>query len=188
MKTKNVTDWACTGCLRCGCSQGAVAVLWGHILYGWRADCLGLMCSCVTGSFGSLVVQEGEPGASSCWLSSLALGSSWLPSSGWLRAPGHGFQEPRVLKGLGSCCCVRAGTGLSWDPLCSFLISCSTQCPRALALTAVPGLFLIPGCSSVPGRSEDGSGDEPDTGASAVYHGLRVLWQSPDQRHVLRVL
>lgn len=93
-----------------------------------------------------------------------------------------------MLEGLGSCCCARAGTGLSWDPLCSFLISCSTQCPSAPALTAVPGLFLIPGCSSAPRRSEDGSGDKPDAGASAVYHGLRVLWQPPHQRDVLRVL
>lgn len=98
------------------------------------------------------------------------------------------FRSAQGLKGLGSCCCARAGTGLSWDPLCSFLISCSTQCPCALALTAVPGLFLIPGCSSGPGSSEDGSGDQPDAGASAVHHGLRLLRQPPDQRHVLRVL
>lgn len=57
-------------------------MLWGLIWYRWRADCSGLTCLSVTGSLGSLVVQEGEPGASSCWLSSLALGSSWLLSSG----------------------------------------------------------------------------------------------------------
>lgn len=161
-------------------------MLWGLIWYWWRADCSGLTCSSVTGSSGSLVVQEGEPGASSCWLSSLALGSSWLLSSG----DGSGPQDMdfRSPEGLGSCCCARAGTGLSWDPLCSFLISCSTQCPSAPALTAVPGLFLIPGCSSAPRRSEDGSGDKPDAGASAVYHGLWVLWQPPHQRDVLRVL
>lgn len=85
-ENQNVTDWACTGRVRCGCSQGASVVLWGHIWYRWRADCWGLTRSCVTGSLGSLVVQQGEPGASSCWLSSLA-----LSSSGWLRAPGHGF-------------------------------------------------------------------------------------------------
>lgn len=79
-----MTDWACTGRVRCGCSRGASVVLWGHIWYQGRADCWGLTCLCVTGSLGSLVVQQGEPGASSCWLCSLALGSS-----GWLRAQGH---------------------------------------------------------------------------------------------------
>lgn len=77
--------------------------------------------------------KEGVLGAGSCRLFSPALGSLlaaelWMAQGPrtrilWLlTSPGY-----PVLEGLGSHCCARAGAGLSRDPLCSFLISCSVQ-------------------------------------------------------------
>lgn len=128
--------------------------------------------------------EEGVPGAASSWLFSLALGSLlaaelWMAQGPrtrilWLlTSPGY-----TLLKGLGSRCCARAGTGLSRDPLCSFLISLQ----RTVNERSGPNscLVFIPVCSLAPWRREDGSGDKPNPGASVVYHRLWILWQPPD--------
>ena len=92
----------------------------------------GLACVSVTGSSGSLVVP-GVPGAGSCRRSSLALGSLLAAELRVAQGPGAWilwlFTSPGcpLLRVLGSRCCARAGTGLSRDPLCSFLISCGVQ-------------------------------------------------------------
>lgn len=71
------------------------------------------------------------------------------------------------------------------DPLCSFLGSCGTMNERSGPNSCA---ISVPVCSPGPWSSEDGSGDEPDAGASAVHHGLRILRQPPHQRDVLRLL
>lgn len=81
-ENQNVTDWACSGHVRCGCSRGGIIGAVGAHLVPVESGLLGSDVLVCHRSLGSLVVQQGEPGASSCWLCSLALGSSWLLSSG----------------------------------------------------------------------------------------------------------